>query len=405
MNVLIIGGTGVLSSAVTAEALKKGYSITMINRGNHKIPQGVNLIKTSKNNLDIIEAQLKGKHFNVVADFLCYAPEETKKSYLFYSKYADQYLYISSMAVYDKTVEGPLTEDHAKGLKIWKYSTDKWASEVMINDLAKNNSCKVTIIRPGVTYGNTRIPFDIAPAYGHHWTFVARAIEGKPIILTDGGAHSLAAQRVEDFAVAFVGLMGNQKALGEAFNICGDESKTCKEIIEYLGKYIGKKVSTIDIPKEWYAKEIPQRSGELLGGRCMSAKCSPEEKKMTNKKIKEYVPYFKNTISIEDGIRMTLDAYIAENYQYGIDWNFDAETDRLIKKWCKQNKCSYKQYNLHFVDYLGTAKFSDKLVYWIEYHKNWFVVKTYKYSSNILLRFKRYVVRRFKTFLAHPSNK
>lgn len=403
MNVLIIGGTGVLSSAVTSEALKKGYSITMINRGNHEILEGVNLIKSSKNDLDYIKLHIQGKHFDAVADFLCYTPEETKKSYLFYSKYADQYLYISSMAVYDKTVEGPLTEDHAKGLKIWKYSTDKWASEVMINELAKNNCCKVTIIRPGLTYGNTRIPFDIAPAYGHHWTFVARAKAGKPIILTDGGSHALAAQRVEDFAVAFVGLMGNQKSFGEAFNICGDESKTCKEIIDYIGKYIGEEVTTIDIPKEWYAKEIPQRSGELLGGRCMSAKCSPEEKTKTNKKIKEYVPYFKNTISIEDGIRMTLDAYKADNYQYGIDWRFDAETDRLIKKWCKQNKLSYNQYNLHYIDYLGTAKLADRLEYWLEYHKNWLVVKIYKYCSNFFSRVRRFVLRCFKSVFAHPS--
>ena len=32
MNVLIIGGTGVLSSAVTAEALRQGIAVTMISQ-------------------------------------------------------------------------------------------------------------------------------------------------------------------------------------------------------------------------------------------------------------------------------------------------------------------------------------------------------------------------------------
>ena len=34
MNILIIGGTGILSTAVVNSCVEKGYSVTMINRGN-----------------------------------------------------------------------------------------------------------------------------------------------------------------------------------------------------------------------------------------------------------------------------------------------------------------------------------------------------------------------------------
>lgn len=53
MNVLIIGGTRVLSSAVTNEALRQGFKVTMINRGSRSnlIPDNVEFLKSDKNDL------------------------------------------------------------------------------------------------------------------------------------------------------------------------------------------------------------------------------------------------------------------------------------------------------------------------------------------------------------------
>ena len=36
MKVLLIGGTGVLSSAITKKIIEQGFDITMINRGRRK---------------------------------------------------------------------------------------------------------------------------------------------------------------------------------------------------------------------------------------------------------------------------------------------------------------------------------------------------------------------------------
>ena len=71
MNILIIGGTGVLSSAVTSEALKKGLTVTMINRGHRTIPEGVELIKADMNDHELIKEKLAGRQFDAVMDFLC----------------------------------------------------------------------------------------------------------------------------------------------------------------------------------------------------------------------------------------------------------------------------------------------------------------------------------------------
>ena len=131
MNVLIIGGTGVLSSAVTSEALRQGMAVTMINRGNRRIPEGVELIKSDKDDSDTIARHLEGRTFDAVMDYLCYTDSQTEKSVQFYKKYTKQYFYISSCAVYNtELLAGKMAdEDSPKVLPIWKYSVDKWASE------------------------------------------------------------------------------------------------------------------------------------------------------------------------------------------------------------------------------------------------------------------------------------
>ena len=75
MNVLIIGGTGVLSSAVTNEALRQGFKVTMINRGSRSnlIPDNVEFLKSDKNDLKKIRHLLGERRFDAVMDYLCYS--------------------------------------------------------------------------------------------------------------------------------------------------------------------------------------------------------------------------------------------------------------------------------------------------------------------------------------------
>ena len=364
MTLLIIGGTGVLSSAVTAEALRKGIAVTMINRGKRRIPEGVELIKADKDDHQTIARALEGRSFDVVMDFLCYTDAQTEKSARFYMKYTKQYFYISSCAVYDTaSLNGQTADEESKKvLPIWKYSVDKWASEQKLKGLLKDTDVKYTIIRPCVTYGNTRVPYGIMPAYGYHWTLCARIIAGKPIITWNGGRNRCNMHSVDDIAVGVVGLIRNQKAYNEAFNICGNETPTFKEVLEAVSDYLHKEVITVDIPSEFYAKEFPSKAGEILGGRSIDTINS-------NVKLKAAVPEFKQTISLREGIAMTLDAYKAQDYQHGIDWVFDAETDRIIKLWLKNNNQDLNLYRIGFVNYLGTTSFKNKMTYWLTIHK------------------------------------
>lgn len=364
MNLLIIGGTGVLSSAVTAEALRQGIAVTMINRGRRKIPSKVELIKADKDDLGYIARQLEGRTFDAVMDYLCYTNEATRKSVQFYSNYTNQYFFISSCAVYDTQALGGKegNEDSPKPLKLWDYSINKWESEKTVMELLKNTGTNYTVIRPCVTYDDTRIPYGITPQYGYHWTLVSRIKSGKPIITWNSGGNRCNMMRVEDFAIGVVGLIGNPKANNEAFNICGDEAPSFKEVLECIEDVIGVKAKTIDVSSEFYANELPSRRGEIIGGRSIDSINS-------NNKLKKIVPFFKQNTPLKEGIEMTLKAYQAKGYQKGIDWQFDGDCDRVIRKWIKLNKLQLDG-TMGFVDYLGDASLVDRLTYWGSYRKD-----------------------------------
>ena len=367
MRLLVVGGTGVISYAVVLEALKQGIDVTCINRGKSKnqlLPNNVELIIADYRKREIIESKLQGRKFDAVVDVLCQKEDDISYSVSLFKDKCEQYIFFSSCAVYNKgNGDYECTEDSQLINPVWSYSVNKVKCEKRLLELANMYKFKYTIVRPAVTYGNTRIPYGITPPYGYHGTIMQRMLHKKPMILWDGGQAFSTITRVEDFAVGLVGLLGNEKAYNQTYHIVGDERYRWKDVLDTLGLVLGIEPVYVSMSKEEYAAEIPERKGEILGGRGIS-------QLLNNSKLKSVVPYFKTNISLEEGLRMTVDYYIQNNYLRGIDWSFDGDCDRIIRKWCRRNGIDEKQYNLGFIDYLGNATAADRRKYYMSLNKN-----------------------------------
>lgn len=362
MKLLIIGGTGVLSTAVVREALNNSIEVTIINRGHksHLVPKTVRLLKADIHDEKKVLALLNGEKFDTVIDFICFNEEQIAYSLRLFGPYVAQYIFISTTCVYNTENEGLLNEDSAKILSVWDYSVNKWKAEEYLRRQAKEQSIPFTIIRPCITYDNTRIPYGIVPPYGYHWTIIERIFHNKPIITWDGGNAKWNIMRVEDFAVGVIGLIGNLKAIGEAYNISGDDSYTWKEILDTVGRLLNRNIVTFDISSDEYAAKYPEKFGEIKA-RSLNAE-------IDNRKIKGLIPTFKSKIGLEEGLSMTLEYYKKNGYIYGIDYAFEGGTDRIINYYAR--KRGIKIPNLHFIDYLGNASLYDRLRYWIAYNKS-----------------------------------
>ena len=154
MKLLIIGGTGVLSTAVVREALNNSIEVTIINRGHksHLVPKTVRLLKADIHDEKKVLALLNGEKFDTVIDFICFNEEQIAYSLRLFGPYVAQYIFISTTCVYNTENEGMLNEDSAKILSVWDYSVNKWKAEEYLRRQAKEQSIPFTIIRPCITY-------------------------------------------------------------------------------------------------------------------------------------------------------------------------------------------------------------------------------------------------------------
>lgn len=375
MKLLVVGGTGVISYAVVMEALKQGIEVTCINRGRSKsqqLPKEVELIIADYHNKDVITKELKGKYFDAVIDVICYKPSDIEYSVSLFKDVCTQYIFFSSCAVYNKgkgdyvcNEESPLINS------IWNYSISKVECENKLVELAAKYNLIYTIVRPAVTYGNTRIPYGITPPYGYHGTLIQRIINNKPIVLWDEGRAFSTITRVEDFAIGLVGLLGNPKAYNEIFNVVGDERYHWKDVIDELGRILNCHPVYLNISKEQLAQEMPDRKGEILGGRGIS-------QLLDNTKLKSVVPNFKTTIGLAEGLRSTVNYYLENDYLYGIDYRFDAVWDRIAYKYEPKR---FK--GIHFIDYLNKSSFQDKITYWINFHNNKLLIQALGFAKKV----------------------
>lgn len=365
-RLLVVGGTGVISFAVVNEALKQGWKVTCINRGishTQTLGQEVEQIIADYHNESLIRSKLAGRMFDAVLDVLCYTEKDIEYSVSLFKDHCKQYLFFSSAEAYNKPkyADRVYNEDADLVNPLWSYSINKAKCEECLKVLAEKLNITYTIIRPAITYGNTRIPYGVMPSYGYHGTIIHRILNDKPILLWDEGKAIAQITRVEDFAVGLVGLLDNPHAYNQAFHICGDEAYTWKEVIDVLGQILGKQPKYLNLSSLDLAREMPSYKEQILGGRAIS-------QHLDNSKLKSAIPEFKTNISLYEGIKKTVDYYQSNNYLLGIDFEFDALWDHIARKYGYASP-------LKFIDYLGNSSLKDKLTYFCSYHQIPFMQK------------------------------
>lgn len=97
---------------------------------------------------------------------------------------------------------------------------------------------RVTIVRPSLTYDEPLIPLVLNSWQKSH-TAVDRMLRGQKIVVPDDGTSLWVVRHNSDFAKGLVGLLGNPKALGEAFHIASDEVLARDQLFRIVGQAAG----------------------------------------------------------------------------------------------------------------------------------------------------------------------
>jgi len=326
-SVLFIGGTGTISAACLREAIGLGFSASVLNRGLTKkrpLPDGVELLKADLDDDQAVASVLTGKSFDVVADFCTYTTDTLRRNIDLLSGHVGQYIFISSASAYQKPVHSlPITESTPLRNDFWDYSRDKIACEDYLVSLWRSEGFPGTIVRPSHTYDRFSVP-----VFGY-WTQIVRARAGKPMVIQGDGTSLWTLTHANDFAYSFAGLLGAPQALGEAYQIMGDEVLTWDAIAQTLASAAGvADAPIVHVASETIAKVLPELGPGLVGDKahCVVFDCS---------KVRALRPGFAQKVPFWRGAREIIATHDADPELSAIDPVTDAALDRLVA-WADQ---------------------------------------------------------------------
>lgn len=340
MKILFIGGTGILSTDIVKLCIRRKYDVYLLNRGHHSndVPSNCHSIVGNIRDEEECKKLLAKYKFDVVGDFLSYTSSQIASTIRIIEGKCSQYIFVSSACSYRRDINDfPIKENSVQPNDNLPYGVNKFECENFLK--SHTWSFKYTIVRPYITYGDTRIPFGIAPAGRCHGTIVKRILERKPLFYWNENGHIPICNltHTTDFAVAFCGLMLNPKAYNEDFNIVGDEIVSWKEMIELLYEVVGvHDYKLINVYARDVSRVFMADKDFFLGDRNLDGI-------FDNEKIKKVVPEFQTTISLREGLSKTVAYYKANNYLGGIDYRYDALCDKLLSLYGE--KTSFCNYN------------------------------------------------------------
>lgn len=209
-RVLVTGGTVFVSRFVATWFAENGYEVFVLNRANRPQPQNTTLIQADRHQLG---SCLKHLSFDAVLDITAYNAQDIHDLLNALGSF-NNYIFISSSAVYPETLSQPFVETQPLGPNaIWgKYGTDKIAAEQALLQFVPN----AYILRPPYLYG------PMQNLYREPFVFDC-ALQGRPFYIPGDGKMPLQFFHVEDLCL-FIHLILQRHPSDHIFNVGNKES-------------------------------------------------------------------------------------------------------------------------------------------------------------------------------------
>ncbi|HPH96419.1 MAG TPA: SDR family oxidoreductase [Anaerolineaceae bacterium] len=325
MKVLFIGGTGIISSAVSRLALQRGMDLYLLNRGlsARPAPEGAKVLEGDIRNPESARTALGSHDFDAVVNWVAYTPDHVETDLALFRGRTSQYIFISSASAYQTPPAGlPITESTLLDNPFWQYSRNKIACEERLVRAYREEKFPTTIVRPSHTYDCQLLPMEGG------WTVVDRMLRGLPVIVHGDGTSLWTLTHHADFARGFVGLLGLNHAIGEAVHITSDEWLSWNQIFEMVAHAAGVKPHIVHVPSELIAAYDPDWGAGLLGDKAHSMI-------FDNTKIKRLVPDYVASIPFARGVEEIMAWYKADPARQKVDPAFNVICDRILNAYAQ----------------------------------------------------------------------
>ena len=283
-KILVTGGSTFVSKYVAQYFVNSGYEVYVLNRNTKPQVPGVKLIEADRHNLGNI---LKDIHFDIVADITAYNAEDIIDLYDALASF-DQYIMISSSAVYPEYGAQPFFEDSEKAPnKFWgAYGTDKIAAEEVLLERVPD----AYILRPPYLYG------PMNNVYREAFVFDC-VLADRKFYLPKDGDMKLQFFHVKDLC-KLMEVIIKDKPSEHVYNVGNKETISIKDWVTACYKVLGKTPTFVNV-----YDDIEQRNYFSFYNYEYYLDVTKQSK------------IYSNTIPLEEGLKESADWYLQNKEQ------------------------------------------------------------------------------------------
>lgn len=298
LRVLVLGGTGLISTAIVQRLIAVGHEPVLFNRGQtpSRVSADVERIVGDRQDFGLFQRAIADVAIDAVVDMITFDARTAAHAVEVFHDRVQHYLFCSTVCVYG----GPLLSlpaDEREPLRpVSAYGRGKRDAEQVFLTAWQQSSFPVTIFRPSHCYGPGAPLLDI---WGYNPSLVARIRAGLPILVPGDGRGLWQPGYVDDVAKGFAGALGTERALGRAYNIVGDEIMDWRGFHERMAHAIGYEPNIVCLTTEQLLAGAPDEQTGML------REIFQYHAAYSNAALRTDVPEFSDFVSWEEGVRRT----------------------------------------------------------------------------------------------------
>ncbi|MEY2403014.1 MAG: hypothetical protein QOD38_565 [Acidimicrobiaceae bacterium] len=248
-RVLVLGGNRYIGMRLLFELAARGDEVTVLNSHLAEMPDGTRRLHGDRQQPGVL-AEVLGDHrddFDVVFDNTAYRPSDLEPLVELFRGRIQHFVFTSSVAVYRRNFVQPVREDarrhDASDDDARKaYGVGKVRCEEYLRRLFEDEGFPATSMRVTHTIGPR------TPLASREPIFFERLLQGRPIFVPGDGFPFVHLVHIDDVARCIASVAGNDRAVGEAFNVSGDEVTSVLGCIRLMARAAGVEPDVVRVP-------------------------------------------------------------------------------------------------------------------------------------------------------------
>jgi nucleoside-diphosphate-sugar epimerase len=299
MRVLVVGGTGLISTAIVERLAVEGHTPVLFNRGQttSRLAVDVETIHGDRQQFEAFASAMASRTFDAVIDMITFDPDTAAHAVDVFDGRVAHYLFCSTVCVYGGPLSKVPADEDEPHTPVSSYGRKKSRAESVFFKAHAESEFPVSIFRPSHCYGPGRPLLDI---FGYNGALISRIRDGLPVLVPGDGYGLWQPGYIGDMAKGFVGALGRAATHGKAYNIVGDEIMDWRTFHAIMGKAVGREVNLVAMTTEQIKAGAPEGTCGMLD------EIFQYHAAYSNAQLKADVPEFSDLLPFEAGAQQVV---------------------------------------------------------------------------------------------------